>query len=101
MEILAIAALVLLLGVLTAWTLPHLVCPWREQVALRKLAGQIGFRDYGRRTLGIPSSGRAAGTPIEMIGDFVKVVRGREPNATEVAIVSEKLHAVTSGEEQI
>ncbi len=45
-------------------------------------------------------SGRAAVTPIEMIGDFVKVVRGREPNATEVAIVAEKLHAVASGEEQ-
>ena len=45
-------------------------------------------------------SGRATVTPIEMIGDFVKVVRGREPNATEVAIVAEKLHAVASGEEQ-
>ena len=45
-------------------------------------------------------SGRATVTPIEMIGDFVKVVRGREPNATEVAIVAEKLHAGASGEEQ-
>ena len=62
MDILVIAALVLLLGLLTAWTLPQLVCPWREQVTLRKLAQRIGFRYYGRRTLGIPRSGRATGT---------------------------------------
>ena len=45
-------------------------------------------------------NGRAAVTPIEMIGNFVKVVLGREPYATEVAIVAEKLHAGASGEEQ-
>lgn len=61
MDILVIAALVLLLGLLTAWTLPHLVCPWREQVALRKLAERIDFRYRGRRVLGIPRGGRATG----------------------------------------
>lgn len=45
-------------------------------------------------------SGRTAITPIEMVGDFMKVVRGREPNAAEVAIVADKLHAAASGEEQ-
>ncbi len=62
MDILVIAALVFTLGVLTAWTLPRLVCPWREQIALRKLAERIGFRYHGRRALGIPRSGRATGT---------------------------------------
>lgn len=45
-------------------------------------------------------AGRAATTPIEMVHDFIKVVRGREPNAEEVAIVADKLHAAASGEEQ-
>jgi exonuclease SbcD len=44
--------------------------------------------------------GRAAVTPIKMVGDFVKVVRGRDPNAAEVAIIADKLHAAASGEEQ-
>jgi hypothetical protein len=61
MDILVIASLILLLGVLAAWMLPRLACPWREQVALRKLAEQLGFRYYGRRRLGIPRSGRATG----------------------------------------
>lgn len=46
------------------------------------------------------SGGRAAVTPIDMVGDFMKVVRGREPNTAEVAIVADKLHATASGEEQ-
>ncbi len=46
-------------------------------------------------------NGRATVTPIEMVGDFIKVVRGREPNAAEVAIVADKLHAAASGDEQI
>lgn len=45
-------------------------------------------------------AGRAAVTPIEMVGDFMKVVRGRQPNAAEIAIVAEKLHAAAYGEEQ-
>lgn len=45
-------------------------------------------------------AGRAAVTPIEMVGDFMKVVRGREPNAAEIAIVADKLHAAAYGEEQ-
>jgi exonuclease SbcD len=44
--------------------------------------------------------GRAAVTPIEMVSDFMKVVRGREPSAAEVAIVADKLHSAVSGEEQ-
>jgi exonuclease SbcD len=43
---------------------------------------------------------RAAVTPIEMVSDFMKVVRGREPSAAEVAIVADKLHSAVSGEEQ-
>ena len=62
MDILVIAALVLILGTLTAWMLPYLVCPWREQVTLRKLAGVLGFRYHGWRTLGIPRRGRVTGT---------------------------------------
>jgi hypothetical protein len=61
MDSLVIAALVLMIGLLTAWTLPHLVCPWREQVTLRRLAERIGLHYHGRRTLGVPRSGRAAG----------------------------------------
>ena len=45
-------------------------------------------------------SGRTAVTPIKMVGDFMKVVRDREPNAAEVAIIADKLHAAASGEEQ-
>ncbi|WP_299566538.1 exonuclease SbcCD subunit D [uncultured Sulfitobacter sp.] len=48
----------------------------------------------------MPGGGRTAVTPIEMVGDFIKVVRGREPNAAEVAIVADKLHAAASWEEQ-
>jgi exonuclease SbcD len=44
--------------------------------------------------------GRAAVTPIEMVSDFMKVVRGRAPSAAEVAIVADKLHSAVSGEEQ-
>lgn len=43
---------------------------------------------------------RAAVTPIEMVDDFMKVVRGRKPNADEAAIVADKLHAAASREEQ-
>ena len=45
-------------------------------------------------------AGRAAVTPIEMVGDFMKVVCGRGPNTAEAAIVAEKLHAAAYGEEQ-
>jgi len=38
-------------------------------------------------------AGRAAVTPIEMVSDFLKVVRGREPDGAEVAIIADKLHA--------
>ena len=44
--------------------------------------------------------GRAKVTPIEMVGDFMKVVCGREPNSAEVALVANKLHAAASKEEQ-
>ena len=38
-------------------------------------------------------TGRAAVTPNEMVSDFLKVVRGREPDGAEVAIIADKLHA--------
>jgi len=43
--------------------------------------------------------GRAAVTPIEMIIDFL-VVRGREADGAEVAIVAEKLHAAEAAEDR-
>ena len=43
-------------------------------------------------------AGRAAVTPIEMVGDFLKVVRGREPSDNELVIVAEKLHAADAVE---
>jgi len=45
------------------------------------------------------NGGRAAVTPIDMVGDFMKVVRGRQPDTAEVAIIADKLHAAASGEE--
>ncbi|BDY17618.1 nuclease SbcCD subunit D (plasmid) [Sulfitobacter pontiacus] len=45
-------------------------------------------------------TGRAAVTPIEMVGEFIKVVRGRETDANETTIVADKLHDAASGEEQ-
>jgi exonuclease SbcD len=38
-------------------------------------------------------AGRAAVKPNEMVSDFLKVVRGREPDGAEVAIIADKLHA--------
>ena len=58
---------------------------------------------YARQALApetkMQGGGRAAVTPIEMVGDFIMAVRGREPNEDEVAIVADKLHAAASGEE--
>lgn len=45
-------------------------------------------------------AGRVAVTPIEMIGDFLKAVRGREPDDAELAIVVDKLHAAHSAEDR-
>ncbi|WP_299483324.1 exonuclease SbcCD subunit D [uncultured Paracoccus sp.] len=44
---------------------------------------------------------RAAVTPIEMISDFLKMVRGREPDDVEVVIVADKLHAAQAAEDRI
>ena len=43
---------------------------------------------------------RAAVTPIEMIADFLNVVRGREPDGAELAIVADKLHAADFAEDR-
>lgn len=49
------------------------------------------------KTLG---AGRAAVTPIEMVGDFLKAVRGQEPSDNEVAIVADRLHAADAAEDR-
>lgn len=43
---------------------------------------------------------RPAVTPIEMVGDFLKAVRGRQPDDAEVAIVADKLQALDSAEDR-
>ena len=52
---------------------------------------------YSRQARSLESmaigAGRAAVTPSEMVSDFLKVVRGREPDGAEVAIIADKLHA--------
>ena len=45
-------------------------------------------------------TGRTAVNPIEMVGEFIKVVRGRETDANETAIVADTLHQAASEEEQ-
>ena len=45
-------------------------------------------------------TGRTAVNPIEMVGEFIKVVRGRETDANESAIVADTLHQAASEEEQ-
>ena len=45
-------------------------------------------------------AGRAAVTPIEMVSDFLRIVRGREPDGAEVAIVADKLHAAAVAEDR-
>ena len=45
-------------------------------------------------------AGRAAVTPIEMVSDFLRIVRGREPDGAEVAIVADKLHAAAVVEDR-
>lgn len=46
-------------------------------------------------------TGRAAVSPIEMVSDFLKVVRGRAPDGAEAAIVADKLHAAENAEDRI
>jgi hypothetical protein len=61
MSVRLIAGLALLaLIVVFAW--PRIVCPWREQVALRRLSARTGLTYTGRRVLGIPRVGRAFGS---------------------------------------
>jgi exonuclease SbcD len=46
-------------------------------------------------------SARPAVKPVEMFGDFLKAVCGREPGAEEAAIIADKLHTAYSGGDQI
>ena len=83
MDILVIAALVLLLGILAALALLRIVGPWREQAALRRFADLVGLHHQPHRVLGIPRSGRAAGTyPLACSFD---VIRRPASEATEEA----------------
>jgi len=61
-DVLVIAALVLMLGILALLLLPRTVGPWREQTALRRLARLLRLHHQPNRVLGIPRSGRATGT---------------------------------------
>ncbi|SMO99279.1 Exodeoxyribonuclease I subunit D [Paracoccus laeviglucosivorans] len=47
-----------------------------------------------------PGAGRAAIPPIDMVGDFLKVMRGRVPDATELALVANRLHTTQVAEDQ-
>ncbi|MBL4918663.1 exonuclease SbcCD subunit D [Szabonella alba] len=49
------------------------------------------------KTLG---TGSAVVTPVEMIGDFLKVVRGRDASGPEMAILADKLHVAVSAEDR-
>jgi len=60
-DVLVIAALVLMLGILTFLLLPRIVGPWREQTALHRVATLLKLRHQPNRVLGIPRSGRATG----------------------------------------
>lgn len=45
-------------------------------------------------------AGRAAVLPVEMVNNFLKVVRGREPDGAEGAIIADKLHAAEVAEDR-
>ncbi|MDF2142648.1 exonuclease SbcCD subunit D [Paenirhodobacter sp. CAU 1674] len=45
-------------------------------------------------------AGRAAVTPIEMVGDFLKAVRGGAPSDAELAIAADRLHAGNTAEDR-
>lgn len=47
----------------------------------------------GRQKIWCQGAGRAAVMPIEMVSNFLKVVRGREPDGAEVEMIADKLHA--------
>ena len=77
-----------------------LIDPMKRLRAAYPNACHLTYDRQGRAPENKMLSGeRAAVTPIDMVGDFIKVVRGREPNASEVEIVADKLHAAASGEE--
>jgi len=78
-----------------------LIDPMKRLRATYPNACHLAYDRQGRAPESKMLSGeRFAVTPIEMVGDFMKIVRGREPSAAEVEIVANKLHASASGEEQ-
>jgi hypothetical protein len=62
MDVLVIAALVLMLGILALLLLPRVMGLWREQAVLRKVADLLALYYRPNRVLGVPRSGRATGT---------------------------------------
>jgi hypothetical protein len=61
-DVLVIAALVLMLGILAFLLLSRIVGPWREQTVLHRVAALLELRHQPNPVLGIPRSGRATGT---------------------------------------
>lgn len=47
-----------------------------------------------------PGAGRAAIPPIDMVGDFLKIMRGRAPDVAELALAANRLHATQVAEDQ-
>ncbi|MBN1641321.1 MAG: hypothetical protein JXA09_08795 [Anaerolineae bacterium] len=61
MDVLGGAALVLFLGLVGLYAWFRLVCPWREQNALRALGERTGLAYVGRRVMWMPRRGRVFG----------------------------------------
>lgn len=76
-----------------------LIDPMKRLRATYPNACHLAYARQARATEAIAlGSARAAVTPIEMIADFLNVVRGREPDGAELAIVADKLHAANVAE---
>ncbi len=76
-----------------------LIDPMKRLRATYPNACHLAYARQARATEAIAlGAARAAVTPMEMIADFLNVVRGREPDGAELAIVADKLHAANVAE---
>ena len=78
-----------------------LVDPMKRLRATYPSACHLAYSRQPRRleSMGL-GAGRAAVTPIEIVSNFLKLVRGRDPDGAEVAIIADKLHATEVAGEQ-
>lgn len=78
-----------------------LIDPMKRLRAIYPNACHLAYARQARaqdtRAVGV---GRAAITPIDMFGDFLKAVRGRAPDSAETAIIADKLHAADAAEDR-